>query len=559
MKRLAGILFMIMATVSLSAQPISFLSQSSFGLFTNELDASMEVGSDFLDLEDTFIFGGLTNFQQMGIESQSSRLSTITAGAHVDGEMPWSGLLSLDITNPTNLVANTSIDTFNYDTQASNGVPLPWIEEQEKTTYAGKMADTIRNSYLFVTELDGNVIGADLGIFIDNSNFDPSTNNFDRTTTYYYDASATPGTTEPDPEVDYTVHEQKSTKDNSSTVSLVVPYYIPGTDAETTYTGILDISSSDLSSTVRTSYSDTADSSFTETDILHDDTKLSAFMFDIGGMMEKKLPSLFGGDDKDFAYQVFGTIGLSFMQQSEITESLEKVYTAGSPAVDSTYNKDTIDKISTPSLKLQLFAGASHSFSYDLGNGINLKMRPSAQVGLVSYGSNLVSMLKEKVEVDTTDKNDDGEIVEGTDRIVTTTTTYTNTTILGTDKERITSLDLALEGTCALNYQPEGWKVGFTLGSNMGWYSSAYITTSKMSTWTETEVDNDAGAITTTVTKGDSGNGNSSDLVFFRRPMISNDLCINVDIAENFSMYVKFNGVELTDIGNLTIQSIIAL
>jgi hypothetical protein len=88
MKRLSGILFLIMATVSLSAQPISFLGQSSFGLFTNELDASMEVGSDFLDLEDTFIFGGLTNLQQMGIESSTTRLSAITAGAHVDGENP---------------------------------------------------------------------------------------------------------------------------------------------------------------------------------------------------------------------------------------------------------------------------------------------------------------------------------------------------------------------------------------------------------------------------------------------------------------------------------------
>ncbi|MCF7933295.1 MAG: hypothetical protein K9M84_08430 [Spirochaetia bacterium] len=421
------------------------------------------------------------------------------------------------------------------------------------------MADTIRNSYLFVTELDGNVIGADLGIFIDNSNFDPSTNNFDRTTTYYYDASATPGTTEPVPEVDYTVHEQKSTKNNNRDVRLKVPYYIPGTDTETTYTGILNIASTDLSSTVRTSYSDTADSSFTETDILHDDTKQSFFMFDIGGMMEKKLPSLFGGDDKDFTYQVLGTIGLSFTRYSEITETLVKDYTAGTPAVDSTYDKDTIDRATTPSMKVQLLAGASPSFSYDLGNGITLKMRPSAQVGLLSSSPDLVAMMKEKVEVDTTDTNDDGEIVEGTDRIVTTTTTYTNTTILGTDKERNTSLDLALEGTCALNYQPEGWKVGFTLGSYMGWYSSAQIITSKMSTWTETEVDNDAGTITTTVTKGDSGNGNSSDLVFSRRPMISNDLCINVDIAENFSMYVKFNGIELTDIGNLTIQSIIAL
>lgn len=556
MRRYMIILILLLTAGALTAAaPPSLLSDASFGLFTNEIDAASVSGEDFLELEDTYIFGGLANLSQETAQSFFDDIP-VEAGYHQDAEFPWSVFLQLHHTDPTGLRANTSQDIYDYATLDDEGVPIPWVSENIKRTYAVKFADTIDDSFRFIRKTDDGILGADLYLDFDCSAFSPFLN-LTETTTFYYDASDDPGTTEPQQEEDYTVTERSVEKDSSSSVGCHVLKFMPGDDTNTTIGGFVGLLVNDLTERNTRDYSLTQDTTQTVLEIIRDDSIDRFYDCTFYGYLDRECDSLFGGTEKGLHYGAYAEIGLGFAQQAEYEESMVKEYTPGEDPIDSTYNEDSTKFTFSPVFDIAVGSEISQLFSYDLGGGLVFRMRPGARAD-ISYEHSSQAGLKKWVERDTTDVDDNGKIEDAVDTIVTTTYEAENSTIEG-NTERTLELELGLMHACALNFQPKGWMVGFTMGADLRIGGTMGLYHSRMGTYTATTVTSIAGEESTLVTRGDTGIPDELGYFFDWETSIEHDLCINIDLAENFSVYIDLNSRDLLDLGDLTVQAVVAL
>jgi len=595
MKKLCILLALIMIPASMWA--LSIENDASFGLFGNEMDAASSVGGGFLDLDKTYIFGGLANIDRNTVVF-SPGSATPMIGAFVYGDMPWSAFAKFDHTNQSRRAYPSSDpkpglgfsvgDTISdlkdivYDYKGSEDEQWKYIER--KADFRNILAEEITDRFQFITVYDGMVVGAYVNYNVDNSDwstggqdpYDPF-NNYKETLTVNYDkasASASPEATE-----DYTITSEKTTKNKSTSLSASVPVFIPGDEKDVKISAALAVGGTNESSKFTQEISEPKDpnsdivtemgsinsglvdpvnnagSTFTNT--INDETIDKESSFRISGSYSQSTKSpFFEGTDKDFT--IMGSAGIDFetKKYEDYTETQDYDYTKYSnSAVTSkrdpkTYVDDsTIEKYAAK-LTLDVSAGASHAFSYELDNGVSYVLKPQASVSLSSGPKDF--RLKEIVDVATTDSPADGDL----DSKVTTTSTYEG------NSSNKTEFGIDLTPTCALQFQPEDKKFGFTLGVQGNIGMTAVFESTKPSvvsintaTWSKA-TGNTTYSDFYSETQGTSTSYINWDMRAEHR------FGMNWDISDNVTLLVDLNSstsVNLFDFENLIVQALVSL
>ena len=565
MKKIAllGLLALVaMGAWSFNAIGITSLERdASFGIFNNQIDDAVRVGPGFLELDQLYLFGGLANLDQ--VTNTGTASSPIHLGVFYPGDTPWSFFTRIQKIDPTGLQANTNRDFYNYATEINDEV-YEWIERNEETKYAGRLANSINNRLLFNTLYDGMVVGG--ALWFQTSNTSNLANNFKRTTTFYYDSSATPGTTEPIQSLDYTIEEERTDLNKSFIPSLYAAAFMPGQNVDMTIAVGVGMERYNWSESHSRIYSSTADTNHTQTDIIRDDmiNKLSRTFLYGFYMQDMASPlAMFDSGEKDFFFN--GSVTLDFYNRKYETYDESQIYdyTAGADPVKSTYNNDTLTMRYGSTMNVSASVNTGQEFGFDLGNGVFLGMIPAGGISFSSEAPWGMVRLKGFEDVDTADNNDDGTI----DVTVTTTGDAKHMMAsggLGTidNSTRTTRITLSLDPACALRYQREGWKLGFTLGAEGTLSVSRIMEKSKQGTAVLTEVEVDGATTTTEVTKTNTNSPATSNSYFNWTAQIAHRFGLNYDISDNVRFLIDLSSAGnqgLLNFENLTVQALIAL
>jgi len=228
MKKFCILLALIMIPASMWA--LSIENDASFGLFGNEMDAASSVGGGFLDLDKTYIFGGVSDLNTAGPDYP------ILLGAYIhDDDMPWSVFTNLNYTLasfPQDKVDVSNTTTTPSSTTGTVTKEYEWVNRNTVTKYDSKLFNFFNDNSRFVTVYDDMVVGALLNLNrINNSTMGAGSNNYKKTDSVYINRSST---SEPLPELDYTIEEKESDKNIFTEASLQVPVLISNEDTDQT-------------------------------------------------------------------------------------------------------------------------------------------------------------------------------------------------------------------------------------------------------------------------------------------------------------------------------------
>jgi len=565
MKKVVVLLFFVVLMGVLTAAPFttSLLYDASFGIFETPIDAAGEAGESFLELDKTYFFGGLSNLNKNQVISATANTVavplTFSFGSYVHSDLPWSVFTNF-WHDPTAAGSGGKTVTESYSTKTVGTTNYTWVDTQTERKSYGRMADEIDDSAQFVMTIGEMVVGGKIRITSVNSS--PLVFNYKEETLNYVD-DALP-TAPPNTVVDYkrTIERRDSVK--SFGTEITAPLFIPGDDFNQTISASVGFGTEHLGSrTWNITNTKPVKVPTTLTNTMHDDIKDKEGFFNVSGSYRMDTTSPFiDSNSKDFYYG--GTLRITSRSKAYKTEVERQTYTytlSGTTMTETpgnyTYNSQEHDYGASMDFNLQGMAG--HRFNYDFGNGLTIAMDPRVNIAL-----NVANQpsLKQVVTTVKTDSNNDGVV----DTTTVTTVDYKNTVndaILGvTDKESITTYIIGIAPACALQFQPEKWKVGFTYGAKFDAQLQLTSEKTKQSySYTET-VTTTGTTSTTTNLEAYSGSTVGTTNTVQWISLLQHNFGIHVDITDNATLLADLSANVtggILDLGRLTVQAIIAI
>jgi len=333
------------------------------------------------------------------------------------------------------------------------------------------------------------------------------------------------------------------------------------------------------------------------TNTLQDDTIDKTTKFTVGGSYGQSINSPFLEDaDKSFAFGGAVDVVMWGKKYEKTLIEQDRDYTAGSGSTDEgKYEESEI--LTAGSMDITARANASHEFAYDLGESVKFKMKPAVFLNFArsnfdpssGLSGASVAEIKEYTYTEKQDTNDDNEFTDSTDRIKTVTITEIDGYVIpvnldlgtafsnypasptagvfgradSTANSVQTEIRMNFSPAVALQFKPEKWGVGFTLGSKADLSVTRTVNTIKKRE-----------AVIKTITKdGDEKTISEStdEFISVERDnekavemdwgaSINNQLSMDVDVSDNVQLLFQLNN-SLTGlaINNLTVQALVSL
>lgn len=571
MKRIVLFLFILLTlTAFVSAQNTGLTSvffDSSVGVFENELDTALKVGPDFTSLDYSYLFAGLGNLEKVEADTNAWFGIPLWAGYYKAGDKPWSVFAGFVATDSTgNLAGGTT-----YTPGAPETVTDPvtgdttdhqWNSGVLTTDYtANRLFDDLDFSGQYLFMLGDMNTGVYLGVEI----IDASTqaNNYTETDVRYYNSSG--AGVIPTPTADYTITRAETDKDTNSTYSIGIPLFIGADSLSHALNVTADINFIDNSTTYEQTYSGTPDTALgwcinVEVDEIIDKTTTT----DIGVDYTLTKAGIMGDHpDNELIINAAGGVSIESQKYSGVITSQWVFYAGGgAAAVNGPRDDDSDINTYKNALDFDISIGAGHSFFFDLGNMVEFGFIPEVTVG---FNMDNPVLVEQKVVIDRQDNDSDGAFTSAVDRIITTTTTYTNTA-WGKVVNNVSTMNIitTLALPVAATITPEGWPISITLGSKPQVQMKNTITTTKtqVSSTVTSTVDGtgaDVGVVATT-------NAGTSDETTVTDTTIDVTAEHNIGFTMPLGEYVRLDisldlstAINVLDFKDLVIQAIISL
>lgn len=575
---MALVLLLLLLTSMVSAQTTgleSVFSNSSFGVFGNELDAALtvqEAGNrpGFSDLTNRIVFGGLANLN-FPVEADQTFVSgfgnPLWIGYFSPGEMPFSLFLAgfydgaagnlasgTDVTNETKPVVDGTTTT-----------NVAWVSQTTEVDYTGnRLLDRLDKRAQFITSLGGMNLGVGVGFRLDDAS--PQGDNVDLTQTVYYDA-ALPGA-EPQAEQDYTYTSSSTSVDRETMIDVDVPVFLRTGDMGHTVQLGVGFSTNRVASTFTESYSATSQSVLADTVTEEDTVTRETAEIEAGLNYMLTMPAFLGQHaQNEFSAGVAVDATFRSGERSESLTEQDRTWAGGGAAsvVGERNEESTTDTIEGQ-MDLGFGVNAAHSFYFDPNPMVRFGLVPGIGVGVDL--NKAPYLITERVVIDREDNDADGEFTSAVDRVITTTTTYTNQAInpltgaLGNDvSSTVIRTTASLAGSAVV--APENWVFAVTLGSRPRAVMTSTATTTRtaVTAETETEVDGAGDTVSTEVTQA----GESTEVTVWNHAMTvdaAHRIGLNMVLADSVRLDVALNlssGTNILDFRNLVIQGIIPL
>lgn len=443
----------------------SIFNDSSFGIFENELDWAVNVGSEFTTLQHDYLFTGLANLEKTSVSTTANfdnGGTPLWGGFFKSGNNPWSLFSGFTASDSSGNQAGGT--TYTAGASTSDGTTT-WQWNQtvaEKEYTANRLFDDMdfAGQYLFMLG-DFNT-----GVYLraninDSSN---QTNNYTETQKWYY--NSTGGGVAPTPLADYTRSITQTAKNITSTFIIGVPFLMQTGDLDHEINAIFGLTLVDNSTSLVDRYTAPANATLNITNTIANEVTNTDATVGLYGTYTLTGPGIWGNSTKNEFYltaELSGNMEIPDYSTKLTTQAVS--YAGGGAAgVDGVRDDDSDKRTFKNAFDFSLLTQAKHSFFYELGPSVNFAVKPAASIKLSMDNE---ALLDTKVVVDRQDNDADGAFTSAADRIVTTTTTYTNTdTTSGNNDSTIditTTLDLPVAATIA----PDKWPFFITLGSKV--------------------------------------------------------------------------------------------
>ena len=191
MRKIVLLLFILLAFATfVSAQNTgitSVFNDSSVGIFENELDWAVNVGSEFTTLNYNYLFAGLANLEKVEVDTNvgfDNGGGPLWGGFYKAGENPWSAFAGFTASDSAGNMPGGTVTT-NLSTVVGT-TTHQWDDSVTETEYtANRLFDdmSFAGQYLFMLG-DFNT-GAYFGMDVDNS-LTVQANNYEQTESWYY-------------------------------------------------------------------------------------------------------------------------------------------------------------------------------------------------------------------------------------------------------------------------------------------------------------------------------------------------------------------------------------
>ncbi len=573
---LIGAAFLVAAIAGAQNTGIdSILDSTSYGVFTNELDAAASVqerttGPGFSELENSYFFGGLSN-----IDRATARALTTPAfwmGYYMAGDLPWSIFARLD-NDAANLDSTDVTVTPGPQVGVVDGnttTNYTWTEIQTTTNYDTFAFDQANNEAQFLIHV-GPVNTGIYGQLIRNNDYD-ATENYTETLIRYNNTAAagTPPSTEAEytrttNQLDYSAGGGKVT-----TVTAAVPVFLP-MEGMTHFANVsFDLTNRDRSfDQTRTHTTPTTGDISPYTNIITNENLLQGSEFGAGVDYVLTLPGLLGDNDRnEFQVSAFGSFTRRNAEFS-VADTTQARAWDGAQWQDSTRVEETTTYAFEAASVLSGGAWTVHSFYFDVGSAIEFGLQPWLFLRYEKDNGN--PRLTETVYTDRQDNDNNGVFTDdGVDATVTTTTTYTNTSFdvaagnvtaetgftsgVTTTSEITTSVGIPT----AVTVQPEGWNFGMTAGARPRLAYTRTAQTAMSSESAQTEVTATVGADPVTETTQADDSTTDTSFTSSWTAQVDHDFGVFLHFGENVRVDATLNG-SLLEFNNFQIQTIIAL
>ena len=583
--RFLVIILLLFLTVGLSAQvsTTSIQNDSSFGVFTNEIDASInaaETGSGvgFTDLVRTYILGGLLNLDKTADISTSG--VPIELGFFTPWPMSMSAYLRLSHADAPQKMDTTTQSTYGAAVTVTDGTTSEdhnWVSQNLATDYSTRLSPNISDLIQYLINVGPVTTGLLLNFSLTDSS--DTENSYTRTTTNYYDSNYVvnndvdpANNVIPASTVDYSITNTASTKGNSNYLGFTIPVFFPM--ASMTHFATLGVGflCSDSSATSSTLYSGApadpaaAPGSYMDTEANNSIDTALTFMAGVNYRFAL-LGKMVGERQEEIFANLGVNLGVNSGEESGVMTTQVTTYdAAGANPAASTRNDDSMTFTKAGVGSFGVSAGGGKSFYFALAPGIEFGFVPELYIDYSTgpaSGSNL--LYSGSAYVDQQDSDSDGIFdFETADTKITDTYTYTNTTavngagvpVSGLVKEDTFTTTITLP--TSIKIQPKEWKFAFTLGAepSISWENRRETTTAPQYSLTSTTL-----AAGTTTTTNSSG-GAPSETVDYANDWtinIAHDIGLQVIFTDDLKLDVSLNGNNIIDFEGMTLQLIAAI
>lgn len=547
----------------------SLLSDVSFGLFENPLDAAFSVADagispHFSALGRSFFFTGLTNIPWNAATSTNSE--PLSLGYYHKAPMPWSVSTDIWLSTVRSIFLNgATVTTTTKPVGATNNT---WITTSTDNQYdcLASWNQSVGGQFLIglgfmnvglagTWEYQTNVAGVPINTW--------AADNRVETYTVFYDTAA-PGVA-PAPATNYTRTTTYVAPDATSTIAVQVPFFMKLGSLGLAAEAQIVAQSRDASSSRTTAYTAPAAAgagTFNNV-VLRDSIDDRGGAFYAGLDASLYLPSLFAGHPEN--HLVVGVLGglLLYHAKPYVETYIEQDYSyagggaALQPAWDGTDPEDTVTTDTRKGNAGGLIVLSAQQFFYfDLAESLRLGFAPRISAGpTIIPDSNY--RLTRRVVVTKDDGNNNGTFTDAADTITTTTTTYEG-------NNARTDADIAFRASlpAALRFRPSGWPFGVTLGNRVEVSATVrYTWDYTQSTRVVEEVasgDDPDTVDTTTTTTEVPGNKVTSTTMSWA---FDDDwkLGLTVYLPADITLDVILNSSNLFQFDNLSVQAVIPL
>ncbi len=548
----------------------------SYGVFWNEMDKAVNVGSDFSTLSNNFLFGGIGNLNKgIAIGTVGSSLGNpVWLGLYKAGSTPWSvfgGFHKLGVAAATS--SQTQYIGLNTETVVSGTTTTtyPWYSQVTQTDYSAPWYNEIDDEAQFLIDIGALNLGAYLHVTLTNNTI--STANTTVVDTYQYRTS--PANTAPvTTAVDYTrtttatdLSDGAGGPGIDNMIQLGVPVYVKGLEATANIlVGYHWLDASITNSQTFTVPQDPATalaSPYTNT--VQNDTIIRGSEIPVQVNLFKDFGPIFGSHP-DNKFTLGAAVNANLMGATYSTANITQDYTfviAGA-ATPSTRSEVTDSRAFAGTLGFSGYLTASHSFYVDPAADVHFGVIPGVTAGYLS--TPLGVKVNTETAVTRVDGDADGAFTSAADTITTVTTTYTNQMTQQNGTLANASVDNDIVVVCSLPtgfmFQIAPW-FGFTLGAQPSLTAVwTFTKTTAATTQVQTVVADGTGTVaTTTVATAGSGNVTNQFAATYS-VSVPHDLGVRIGVPGNVMLYIDVAGAVsggIWDFRNLRIQGVIPM
>ncbi|MDA3810481.1 MAG: hypothetical protein PF518_09160 [Spirochaetaceae bacterium] len=455
----------------------SVLSDTSQGIFENELDAAANVGSEFATIGHSFVFAGLANIELLEADESNNYDnggSPLWGGFYKSGDKPWSVFLGFTASdsngNEAGGMAFTGMNTETV-TVGTTDTDYQWYARETETKYtANQIFENMSIGGQLLLMLGsintGLYFNMDLVLDNDGSGLDQQSNYTLTENNFYNTVAAVPNAV-PVVAADYTMKITETLKDSQTDFTLGIPFFLQSGDSSHEANLRVGLGITDNSTTYVEDYTGTPNAPQTFQNV-DNQTIAKEVALDISGSYTLTLPGL-GDGNKDNEFEIGGGAGFGLAMPTYKDSAITQDYTyAGAQAVGviDVRSESEVEATFTNGFDFNAGLNIAHSFNYDLGSIVKFAMKPSAYVWFANSKDGMVDSI---VSITRTDNDNDGFFTSAVDTITTTTTTYTNSsydaTLTALDATTVTDIYSSISLPMAITVSPEKWPFSVTLGS----------------------------------------------------------------------------------------------